>query len=295
VSRPAVPRAIAATGGAPKLTERVTVQSGVLAEWPLRRLVTALAALDVGSVELVPGHLGIDPRGRWGPQADAVRAELERSGVRARGVAAPSGAAVGSAELTAVIEIAAVLDAGFVRAFAPAYDRSRSARDQIDDAAAALDSARAAASPLGVDVLLETAQGTLAPSPELAWRLIERAGPQGLGVVYDPANMIVEGDLDPHYAVSYLGAALKHVHVKNQVLVRRTDRWTPERTPLDCGCVSWVKVADALATAGYTGWLSIDHLSGPPSAARLRDDVDGLRRLVAAGVARSLLGTAPSS
>ena len=48
----------------------------------------------------------------------------------------------------------------------------------------------------------------------------------------------------------------------------------------------WVAVFDALREAGYSGWLSIDHLDGPADELLLRRFAEDARTLAGAGLQR---------
>jgi sugar phosphate isomerase/epimerase len=97
--------------------------------------------------------------------------------------------------------------------------------------------------------------------------------------------MVVEGHLDPVFALAILGPLLKHVHAKNKAYVREDGHWTTAAAPIDAGYVDWVKVFRALAEAKYDGWVSIDHLSGETTAATFRKDIAALRHALDASMA----------
>jgi sugar phosphate isomerase/epimerase len=262
------------------LAERITLLTAALPNWGLERALPLLRQVGISSVELVAGP-GTELPDTSAPTLHAAAAALDRAGVRVCGVAAPLAWRLGSTGAEAALTLAAELGASFVRVYAHDYDGTRPAREQLDATAAHLDALRTQADGTNVQVLLETSAQTVVPSPELARHVIDRAGPEGLGVVYDPGNMLVEGHLQPSYAVSLLGSLLGHVHAKNQQARWRDGRWCYEKTSFDRGQVNWSEVADALRPS-YTGLVSIDHLSGTATAARLKQDLETLRALVSA-------------
>jgi sugar phosphate isomerase/epimerase len=101
------------------------------------------------------------------------------------------------------------------------------------------------------------------------------------GVLYDPGNMVIEGDLGAEIAVALLGRHLGHVHVKNIRWTRAGDAWQWRYASLDGGRVSWPEVIERLRRARYAGWYSLDHLPGRPTAAALRLQSDRLGELLA--------------
>jgi sugar phosphate isomerase/epimerase len=155
------------------------------------------------------------------------------------------------------------------RMFAPPVDRSLPLTSQL---AAITDALRGHAEGFdthGVTLVIELAQETLLPSPELLRQVCEGIDTRAVGVVYDPANMIVEGNLHPWLALEVLGDYLHHVHVKNEAFVRTADRWGEAVMRLDQGLVDWPTVFGELEERQYDGWIAIDHLSAAATEERL--------------------------
>jgi glucosamine-6-phosphate deaminase len=107
----------------------------------------------------------------------------------------------------------------------------------------------------GVEVWLET-HGDFATAAA-ARGLLEQAGPEGLGLVWDPANALSEFGEDPEAAAVALGPLVRHVHVKD---ARRPPDgripWTPA-LPGE-GDVPAARVLAFLARAGYAGFASFE-------------------------------------
>ena len=131
----------------------------------------------------------------------------------------------------------------------------------------------------GATLLIELSQQTLVPSPELFVRVCGGMSPDRYGVLYDPASMLEEGNLEPGFAIDLMGDYLKRVHLKNERFVEGPSGWVAEVSDIDRGLVDWRAVFRALEGADYTGAVVIDHLSGTASEARLKADVDTARRL----------------
>jgi sugar phosphate isomerase/epimerase len=257
--------------------DRIAVVSDALTGWSLEEVLSALSALGVTALETQLGdttHLpAIDP-----PAAlDAAR-RIADAGIALCGVDAPVDRPLGHQGLDRVVDLANELGVGFVRIYPPLYDDLRHADAQLEAAARALGALRGRAAD-DLQLLLEPCHGSLTPSAELALRVLRESAVQGVGVVFDPANMVVEGHLRPELAVDLLGDYLCHVHAKNLLIERNGATWRSSTAALDGGHVDWVSVLACLARAGYRGWLSIDHLSGTATAQQLTCDVATLRRL----------------
>ena len=104
--------------------------------------------------------------------------------------------------------------------------------------------------------------------------------PQGVGVNLDPANFVMVTDQDPVEAVNMLGKYIVHTHVKDGVMLKKTD---PEiiyehfatggiealnvadfflETPLGEGKVDFPKYLEALREANFDGFLTVERETG---------------------------------
>jgi sugar phosphate isomerase/epimerase len=261
---------------------RTGLFSGALRDWPTADVVRVAA--DAGFRELewevAPGgHIRLenwegDARAR---HADTVGARLEVCAVSASNAVS----LLDEASVRAVVGAARTIGAPLARFFAPPFDPDRRVDDQLE---AVLDSlARHARSDAGRDVavIVELSEETLVPSPELLVRVCSGLDPQAVGCLYDPANMLVEGNLEPTFALRILGPYLRHVHVKNEAFVREDGRgWAPRIVPLREGLVDWARVLGALAERRYEGSLVIDHLSAPETGEQVAEEHRTLRRLL---------------
>lgn len=247
--------------------------TSAVAAWPADRAFAEIAAAGVAGVEAVYRDPEAEPASQL-TSVEQIRALAAAHGLAVCGLAAPVARAIGTADVVAALQAADELGLPWVRVFAPPFVAGASAASQLarltETIAAALAEAGARAR-----LLIELSQETLVASPELARRVLEPLGGRG-GVVFDPANMLVEGNLEPAYAISLLGELLVHVHVKNSV-IPLPGGGAFRSVPLARGLIDWPRVIRALDAAGYRGWLSIDRLSGATTRQRLRRDVGGLR------------------
>ena len=271
---------------------RIAVLSDAVGLTDLASAVAAIAEAGVGSVELTAGPGGhVDASRR--DAARVAEAAVAGAGLVTCGLAATGALPLGAPGLHAVVGLARDLGVPFVRVFAPSYLAAGDLDGQVLAARAALVALVAVAGG-DVRILLEPAEGTLAPSPELARRVLDGSD-EAVGVVYDPANLISEGHLQPSLAVAVLGDLLGHVHVKNRVYERHDGAWAMRYATLADGLVDWPLTVRALDAVGYAGWLSIDHLSDGRVA--LGRDVEDLWRILAPldpRADRSSLGQAPT-
>jgi sugar phosphate isomerase/epimerase len=180
----------------------------------------------------------------------------------------------------AYLTLAGELGAGHVRLFAEPH-RGGGLAGQQRRHRQALDRLVERAAPDRVRVIVETSPGTLAASPELAMALVSHQPAKLAGVLYDPGNMVIEGDLGPGLAIAVLGRHLAHVHVKNIRWARAGGDWRWRYAPLDDGRVRWPEVIERLRQARYSGWYSLDHLPGRATAAVLRHESARLAELLA--------------
>lgn len=117
----------------------------------------------------------------------------------------------------------------------------------------------------GVKGLIEVHFGTIACNPLLAYELVRHCDPKIIGVIWDPANMVIEGSMDLNMSLDILGAYVDHVHVKNTRWERTTDgSWRWRFDELTEGTLDWRQAIRALKTTGYEGYLSFENLYQVP-------------------------------
>jgi sugar phosphate isomerase/epimerase len=135
--------------------------------------------------------------------------------------------------------------------YAPLRDRTRA---QLEKLARGLEGT-------GVRALLEIHFGTILSGPALAYELLRGLDPAVIGVILDPANLVIEGGTDLRLALDVIGPFVDLVHVKN-IRWERTERgkWRWRFDELEDGICDWSAVVPALKTVGYDGWLSFENL-----------------------------------
>ena len=119
-----------------------------------------------------------------------------------------------------------------------------------------------------IKYVLEMHSGSIAADPWAVRYLMEGIDPECVGVIYDPANTLLEGFIRPRGACELLGEHLAYVHAKNLIFVPMSSytetmkpgrmQWEFKRTFLDQGMIDYVEIFFALKYSGYKGWISLE-------------------------------------
>jgi len=115
----------------------------------------------------------------------------------------------------------------------------------------------------GIRVALETGQ----ESADTLLLLL--AGLPGIGVNFDPANMILYGMGDPVKALERLGPHVMQVHVKDAIRSAEPGRWGTE-VPVGEGDVDWASFFSTLRSLGPDIGIAIERESGDDRVADIR-------------------------
>ncbi len=152
-------------------------------------------------------------------------------------------------------ELAARLGARGIRVFGDRVQPGASLEDTRRFIVEALAELRDRLRGSGVEVWLET-HGDFATGAATR-ALLEGAGSEGLGAVWDPANAFSEFGEEPEAGASALGGFVRHVHVKDAR--RHADGavpWAPVLTGR--GDVPADRVLDVVETLGGERWISFE-------------------------------------
>ena len=138
----------------------------------------------------------------------------------------------------------------------------------------------------GIRFLFETHGGALLASPLTAKMLFEGASPEYVGIIYDPANTLVEGGLRPRSEVEVLGNYIAYVHAKNVAFFfdgkisenspKRTI-WSRKTVPPAAGALDWVEVFFALKNGGFAGFISVEEFFNQQSLTLVKEGLIFLR------------------
>ena len=227
--------------------------------WSLDEVVAAAKRYRYDGVELrlLDGRL-IDPS--LSPaDRDRVRKTFDDAGLpivavdaSVRVAAAPKPEAA-IRELIAMVEMASAWGASVVRVFGGDWGADRTREDAVGQARHVLGEASAAAERVGIAVALETHDRF--SSADIVAEVLDGL-PGAAAAVWDVANPFRVGD-DAGKVLQLLDGRIAHVHVKD---ARRSeaspDGW--ELTLLGDGEVPVRSCLEALNTAGYEGWISVE-------------------------------------
>ncbi|MDD6029828.1 MAG: sugar phosphate isomerase/epimerase [Kiritimatiellae bacterium] len=123
----------------------------------------------------------------------------------------------------------------------------------------------------GLQLLLETGQ-------ETADDLVRFLGTvKGVGVNFDPANMLLYGMGDPVAAVTKLAPWIRHVHAKDALPSPQPGVAWGEEVPWGEGRVNAAAFLAALDRAGYAGAIAVEREGGASRAADIARAVKRLR------------------
>jgi sugar phosphate isomerase/epimerase len=118
--------------------------------------------------------------------------------------------------------------------------------------------------------------GPEAPADLLGF--LQEVNTPGIGINYDPANLIMLGPFDHIGGVHVLKDYIVHTHAKDGVcLMKRETGWNEHiELPLGEGGVVFPYYLTALDAVGYTGYLTIEREEGED---RVKDIAHGIRYL----------------
>lgn len=196
----------------------------------------AMRGEDYGSLETIRRTGGVGPDATWADNLDAAE-------VNAR-IAADLGVPL------------VTFHAGHL----PAADEDR--RTLM------LDRVRRIAAPFrgrGIRVGLETGQ----EDPDTLLGLLLDLADPGIGVNFDPANMILYGSGDPVEALDLLADHVLQLHIKDALPADVPGTWGTE-VPAGTGAVDWGALFDVVRSRGITRDLVIERESGTDRLADIR-------------------------
>ena len=130
------------------------------------------------------------------------------------------------------------------------------------------------------------------PAAVLKTFLDQIGEPRGLGVNFDPANLVMVCKEDIPAAVALLGSYIVHTHAKDGLNLQPVDAeklyggklpWEEyvKEVPLGRGGVDFAEYLTALRAAGFDGYLTIEREVGDDPRADIEMAVQFLRELLA--------------
>jgi sugar phosphate isomerase/epimerase len=177
-----------------------------------------------------------------------------------------------------VLDAARELDCSLVRIDVPRFDPAQGYLAQRDAFRQRLMAWAAQAAGRGVRICIENHFDTLAPSASLVADLLRDFEPTHVGVMWDPANTVLEGSERPELALDQIKAYLAEVHLKNGLwTMQQAGRWTFAWCCLDEGMVNWPAILTLLEVAGYRGPLVVEDYRPLEPEVKLAEARDYLR------------------
>jgi sugar phosphate isomerase/epimerase len=106
---------------------------------------------------------------------------------------------------------------------------------------------------------------------------LDRFDTGGLGVNYDPANLLTHG-FDAYESLRALHGKVVHAHAKDARSA--TASRSAQEVPLGHGDIDWLQLVSVFEEIEYRGWLTVERESGDRRLADVAAGVAFLRRLV---------------
>jgi sugar phosphate isomerase/epimerase len=114
-------------------------------------------------------------------------------------------------------------------------------------------------------------------SGALLRQFLDRFDTGGLGVNFDPANLLMHG-FDPYESARALAGRMVHAHAKD-ARAASTSRAAQE-VPVGHGDIDWMQLLGVLEEVEYRGWLVVEQETGDNRQADITAGVQFLRRFV---------------
>ena len=130
--------------------------------------------------------------------------------------------------------------------------------------------------------VLETHSGSCFASPLMVPLVLSQFDPRYCGMIYDPANTLMEGFLRPRAAVEVMGDYLAYIHVKNIACAEREDAsgrpaFAWGKRTVDAGMLDYTELMFALKLHHWDGWCSFEEFTV--------NDAEGVAAEIRRGVA----------
>lgn len=192
--------------------------------------------------------------------------------------------AAASDEILRCIELAAALGSKCVRLWAGNEPAPGEEQAQLDRLVATLGALSAAAAAEGVSLNIENHIGSQGVTSENTVRIVEAVGSPGIGITYDPGNLLMLGEQDALGALQRQLPYIRHVHFKD-LKAHGNRKHTP--AIVGEGDVPWSQLMPVLLAGGYDGYFSTEFEKRwhpqllPDSETGLRHELAALKSLYA--------------
>ena len=134
--------------------------------------------------------------------------------------------------------------------------------------------------------VLETHAGSCFASPLAVPWILKDFDPKYCGVIYDPANTLIEGFVRLRGAVELMGDYIAYIHAKNLAFVEKTDEngkltFGRQRRTVDQGMIDYVELMFALKMHNWHGFFSFEEFVTQDSsqvAEEVRNGIEHLKK-----------------
>ena len=134
--------------------------------------------------------------------------------------------------------------------------------------------------------VLETHSGSCFASPLMVPLVLSHFDPRCCGVIYDPANTVLEGFVRLRAAVEMMKDYIAYIHIKNIAFTERKDEngkpvFGRERRTVDTGMLDYTELMFALKLHHWDGWGSFEEFTVTEAdgvAAEIRHGMEYLTR-----------------
>jgi len=165
------------------------------------------------------------------------------------------------------------------------FDGTKDARYWMDRDGADLAELMNMSSRYDVRFVFELHHGFWVNSASAAMRMFEGYPAHRVGVLFDPGNMVFEGNEGWRNSVQILEEYIGYFHCKNAAWRRENDRWVKGWAGLEDGIADYAEIVTALKDIGFKGYLSIEDLRGNvPVEERIGRGIAYLKGLAASDV-----------
>lgn len=255
----------------------ISVMTVMAPDYKLEDLVPLMKKIGYDAIEPAIGYKKAlwDTNSQWHISIDKLEDDLrnlkklgDANGIKICSLA--SGAPMADpVVLERFLAAAAAVGCPCVRVGPPGYDGKTKYKDLLEKAIKNMEGVEKLSKKHKVKSVFETHMHNIIPSASAAYRMVSNFDPDYIGIVYDPANGMVEGWED--FGVDLLDKYIAHVHIKNLSWVPDKDgqvdyfcdgRWRWVFSGVNAGVTNWSKVIKALKAINYGHAISFEDFEG---------------------------------
>ncbi|MCI8622767.1 MAG: sugar phosphate isomerase/epimerase [Provencibacterium sp.] len=174
-------------------------------------------------------------------------------------------------EIESILKAAQSIGCGMMRVFTPNFPVKENYRRLFDETLSHTRTLEGLAKKYGVKIVYELHGDNILASPSSAYRMVSGFDPNYIGVIFDPGNMVYEGNENYRKGFELLGDHLAHVHVKNSLWQENgrdelgSKKWKRCWAPLWDGQADLHELFKIMKETGYSGKVSVEDFSNETS------------------------------